>query len=80
VANEAAVHHARSLLDKVEVVFQKLDYENSLVLNCLEYIRKLARMCSFKGQQAHLPPSRCRSDKLTDAPNRDTPRCVRRSI
>jgi hypothetical protein len=50
VADEAAVHHAKSLLDKAEVVFQKLDYENSLVLNCLEYIRKLARMCSFKGQ------------------------------
>lgn len=55
VTDEAAVHHARSLLDKVEVVFQKLDSENSLVLQCLEYVRKLARMCSFKGQHAFLP-------------------------
>ena len=49
IADEPAVQRARSLLDKVEVVFQKLDHENSLVLKCLEYIRKLARMCNFKG-------------------------------
>ena len=66
VADEAAVHHAKSLLDKTEVVFQKLDYENNLVLNCLEYIRKLARICSFKGQHALFQPFKCRSDKLTD--------------
>lgn len=54
MTDEAAVHHAKSLLDKAEVVFQKLDFENSLVLNCLEYIRKFARMCSFKGQRAFL--------------------------
>jgi hypothetical protein len=80
VTDEAAVHHARSLLDKVEVVFQKLDYENSLVLNCLEYIRKLARMCNFKGQQALLQSSRCGSDDLTDSLNRNTLRCVRDSV
>jgi hypothetical protein len=79
VADEAAVHHARSLLDKVETIFEKLDYENSLVLKCLEYIRKLERMCSFKGQQALLQPSRYRSDDLTDALNRYTLRCVRGS-
>lgn len=80
VADEAAVHHARSLLDKVEVVFQKLDYENSLVLKCLEYIRKLARMCNFKGQHTLLRHFRCRSDKLTDSLSRNALRSVRDAV
>jgi hypothetical protein len=75
VPDEAAIHHARSLLDKTEIVFHKLDHENNLVLNCLEYIRKLARMCTFKGQHAPLQP--CTSDKLTDVLHRQNLEYVR---
>ncbi|GKU23152.1 transcription factor [Fusarium langsethiae] len=48
VADEAAVSHCKNLLSKAEDIFYKLDYENNLVLSCLEYIRRLARMCSMK--------------------------------
>jgi hypothetical protein len=50
VVDEAAASHSRSLLRKAENVFLKLDRENNLVLSCLEYIRRLARMCSVRGQ------------------------------
>ncbi|KAH8651269.1 C6 transcription factor [Xylariales sp. PMI_506] len=49
VVDEAAVNHSKALLDKVETIFHKLDYENSLVLSCLEYIHRFAKMCSIKG-------------------------------
>lgn len=49
VADEAAVKDSKTLLSKAEAIFQDLDYENSLVLSCLEYIRRLARMCGVKG-------------------------------
>lgn len=52
VVDEAAASHSKSLLRKAENVFLKLDHENNLVLSCLEYIRRLARMCSAKGQFA----------------------------
>lgn len=45
-----AVNHAKSLLDKAETIFQRLDRENNLVSKCLEYIRKFVRMCNFKGR------------------------------
>ncbi|KIL88218.1 transcription factor [Fusarium avenaceum] len=48
VVDEAAASHAKSLLRKAENIFLKLDHENNLVLSCLEYIRRLARMCSAK--------------------------------
>ncbi|KAK8872382.1 C6 transcription factor [Apiospora arundinis] len=51
-ADEPAVQHARALLSKVDTIFHALDHENSLVWSCLEYIRRLARMCGVKG----LPP------------------------
>lgn len=47
--DEAAVKDAKILLSKAETIFHELDHENSLVLSCLEYIRRLARMCSIKG-------------------------------
>lgn len=37
------------LLSKAEAIFLNLDHENSLVLSCLEYIRRLSRMCGKKG-------------------------------
>ncbi|KAF5709070.1 transcription factor [Fusarium mundagurra] len=46
--DEVAVDHCKSLLSKAEEIFQKLDHENSLVLSCLEYIARLARICSIK--------------------------------
>ncbi|SPJ79286.1 uncharacterized protein FTOL_07677 [Fusarium torulosum] len=45
---EAAASHSRSLLRKAENILLKLDHENNLVLSCLEYIRRLARMCSVR--------------------------------
>ncbi|CAF3498258.1 unnamed protein product [Fusarium graminearum] len=48
IVDEVAVNHCKSLLSKAEEIFLKLDHENSLVLSCLEYIRRLARMCSLK--------------------------------
>jgi hypothetical protein len=50
VVDEAAASHSKTLLRKAENVFLKLDHENNLVLSCLEYIRRLARMCSVKGE------------------------------
>lgn len=50
IVDEVAVNHCKSLLSKAEEIFLKLDHENSLVLSCLEYIRRLARMCSLKGE------------------------------
>ncbi|GAT29569.1 C6 transcription factor [Aspergillus luchuensis] len=49
VVGEAAVKDSKILLGKAETIFHKLDHENSLVLSCLEYIRRLGRMCSIKG-------------------------------
>ncbi|RDW79353.1 hypothetical protein BP6252_03991 [Coleophoma cylindrospora] len=49
VVDEAAVSYSKILLNKVETIFHKLDHENSLVLSCLEHIRRLTRMCSIKG-------------------------------
>lgn len=49
MVDEAALKHLKSLLHKAETIFNELDHENSLVLSCLEYVRKLARMCSIKG-------------------------------
>lgn len=49
VVDEAAVKDSKLLLSKTETIFQELDHENCLVLSCLEYIRKLGRMCSIKG-------------------------------
>ncbi|CEI63562.1 unnamed protein product [Fusarium venenatum] len=46
--DEVAVDHCKSLLSKAEEIFKKLDHENSLVLSCLEYIARLARICSMK--------------------------------
>ncbi|GIC92489.1 fungal specific transcription factor domain-containing protein [Aspergillus udagawae] len=60
VVDEAAVKDSKMLLSKAETIFHELDYENSLVLSCLEYIRRLARMCSIKG--AALNTSEGRSD------------------
>lgn len=48
VVDEEAVKEAKTLLSKAETIFLELDHENSLVLSCLEYIRRLARMCSIK--------------------------------
>ncbi|KAE8341972.1 hypothetical protein BDV24DRAFT_150761 [Aspergillus arachidicola] len=48
VADEAAVKDSKILLCKTEAIFHELDYENSLVLSCLEYIRRLARLCGVK--------------------------------
>ncbi|KAF5636860.1 transcriptional regulatory [Fusarium sp. NRRL 25303] len=48
VVDEASVSHMKFLLSKAETIFLNLDHENSLVLSCLEYIRRLARMCGIK--------------------------------
>ncbi|KAI9924668.1 hypothetical protein ASPWEDRAFT_183615 [Aspergillus wentii DTO 134E9] len=48
VVDEAAVKDSKILLSKAEKIFHELDRENSLVLSCLEYICRLARMCSIK--------------------------------
>ncbi|KAK7947826.1 uncharacterized protein PG986_008712 [Apiospora aurea] len=48
-ADEPAVQHAKALLGKVETIFHALDHDNSLVWSCLEYIRRLVRMCGVKG-------------------------------
>lgn len=45
-----AVNHAKALLEKAEFIFQRLDRENNLIANCLEYIRRFVRMCNFKGR------------------------------
>ena len=50
MVDQVAVDLCKDLLNKAEEIFQKLDFENSLVLSCLEYIRRLARMCSMKGE------------------------------
>lgn len=50
VTDESAVTHCKELLSKAEDIFHKLDQDNNLVLSCLEYIRRLARMCSVKGK------------------------------
>ncbi|KAH7028917.1 fungal-specific transcription factor domain-containing protein [Microdochium trichocladiopsis] len=51
--DEAAILQAQRSLDKAEVICEKIDHENSLVLSCLEYIRSLARMCNVKGPQIY---------------------------
>lgn len=48
--DEAAVRHSTALLGKAETIFRQLDHENSLVLSCLEYIRRLARVCGIQGR------------------------------
>ncbi|KAF0645964.1 hypothetical protein FPSE5266_08122 [Fusarium pseudograminearum] len=48
IVDEVAVDHCKSLLSKAEEIFKKLDRKNSLVLSCLEYIARLARICSMK--------------------------------
>lgn len=48
MVDEVAVSQSQILLNKAETIFQKLDNENSLVLSCLDYIRRLSRMCSIK--------------------------------
>lgn len=53
--DEAAVTHSKILLGKAETIFHELDDENSLVLSCLEYIRRLARMCGVKGKPITRP-------------------------
>ncbi|KAH8699321.1 C6 transcription factor [Phaeosphaeriaceae sp. PMI808] len=40
-ADDAAVFHAKSLLDKAETIFQKLDKHDALVHSCSKYIRNL---------------------------------------
>lgn len=42
------------LLSKAETIFLNLDHENSLVLSCLEYIRRLSRMCGIRGSSSTL--------------------------
>nr|AMB48861.1 Zn(II)2Cys6 transcription factor [Fusarium camptoceras] len=54
VVDDVAVNYCKDLLAKAEEIFQKLDSENSLVLSCLEYIRRLARMCSMKEVPSNL--------------------------
>ncbi|KAL8389439.1 hypothetical protein RB595_008846 [Gaeumannomyces hyphopodioides] len=56
VVDEAAVTYCETLLGKVETIFEQLDRENSLVLSCLEYTRKLSRMCRIKGTGAPSKP------------------------
>lgn len=50
--DEGAIKQSKILLSKVETIFREIDDENSLVLSCLDYIRRLARMCSFQGQSS----------------------------
>ncbi|KLU89832.1 hypothetical protein MAPG_08801 [Magnaporthiopsis poae ATCC 64411] len=49
MVDEVAVAHCKALLAKAEKVFSRLDLENSLVQSCLEYTRRISRMCSIKG-------------------------------
>ncbi|EWG54416.1 hypothetical protein FVEG_12635 [Fusarium verticillioides 7600] len=48
VVDEASASHMRFLLGKAETIFLNLDHENSLVLSCLEYVRRLSRMCGIR--------------------------------
>ncbi|RAQ51357.1 C6 transcription factor [Aspergillus flavus] len=66
VADEAAVKDSKTLLSKAEAIFQDLDYENSLVLSCLEYIRRLARMCGGKGAAPNPSESRTGTGSALD--------------
>ncbi|GMG07425.1 unnamed protein product [Aspergillus oryzae] len=66
VADEAAVKDSKTLLSKAEAIFQDLDYENSLVLSCLEYIRRLARMCGVKGAAPNPSESRTGTGSALD--------------
>ncbi|QGI78650.1 unnamed protein product [Fusarium fujikuroi] len=54
VVDEASVSHMKFLLSKAETIFLNLDHENSLVLSCLEYIRRLSRMCGIRGSSSTL--------------------------
>ncbi|KAH7028444.1 C6 transcription factor [Macrophomina phaseolina] len=44
--DDAAAHHSKSLLDKAETIFQKLNNYDPLVLSCSRYIRNLSDMYS----------------------------------
>ncbi|KAJ1334956.1 transcriptional regulatory protein GAL4 [Microdochium nivale] len=57
-ADEAAVTDAKALLGKAETIFHELDHDNTLVQSCLEYIRRLDRMCSLKVTQYMAPEPR----------------------
>ena len=49
VEDEVAVTHSRALLEKAETIFQNLDYDNSLVLNCAKFIRNLPGLHLSRG-------------------------------
>ncbi|KAK6819309.1 hypothetical protein RU639_008038 [Aspergillus parasiticus] len=66
VADETAVKDSKLLLSKTEAIFHELDYENSLVLSCLEYIRRLARMCGVKGTAPNPSESRTGTGSALD--------------
>ncbi|KAF4336579.1 transcriptional regulatory [Fusarium beomiforme] len=48
ICDEASVSQMKFLLSKAEAIFLNLDHENCLILSCLEYIRRLSRMCGSK--------------------------------
>ena len=48
-ADDAVIADMKSLLEKAETVFQKLDKHDALVLSCSRYIRNLSDMYS-RGQ------------------------------
>lgn len=50
MADKAAVDESKVLLAKVETIFHNLDQDNNMVQSCLDYIRRLGRMCSIKGK------------------------------
>ncbi|KXJ88815.1 hypothetical protein Micbo1qcDRAFT_197147 [Microdochium bolleyi] len=47
--DEAAILQAKRSLEQAEIICEKIDLDNSLVQSCLEYIRRLARMCHIRG-------------------------------
>ncbi|KAL7950094.1 fungal-specific transcription factor domain-containing protein [Trichoderma barbatum] len=44
--DEAAVAHWKLLLNKVEMILQKLDHDDSLVFTCSKYIHNLVEICT----------------------------------
>lgn len=45
-----AVNRSRDAIKKAEMVFQHLDSENSLVINCWKHIHDLSIMCDRRGK------------------------------
>ena len=52
--NEASLSTCKALLGKVELILQKIDHDNSLILSCSRYLKNMLEVCTSQGEQFKL--------------------------